>query len=94
MAEQRSKPWLPFDYELHLPKGVAIQAMAEGRATEQQQILAMKTIVEDICGYYNLSFSPDSDRDTTFAEGKRYVAAQIVKLTRVNYNEVKEKRDG
>ncbi len=96
MSQQRkTKPYLPFDYEgkaagsgSNLPKAVAIQAVAEGRATEHQQQVALKTIVEDICGYYDLSYDPDSDRDTAFAEGKRHVAAQIVKLTRLNYNEV------
>lgn len=93
---QSSKPWLPFKYleEKNLPKAVAIQAVAEGRANEQQQMLALRCIVEELCGYYELSFSPDSERETAFAEGKRFVGAQIVKLTRLNYNELVEQRNG
>ncbi len=31
-------------------------------------------------GTYDLSFSPLSERETSFAEGKRWVGLQIVKL--------------
>lgn len=86
----------PFDYggkskkngSSNLPKAVAIQALAEGRATEHQQQVALKCIVEDICGYYDISFQSD-ERMTSFAEGKRFVGAQVVKLTRINYNEIR-----
>ena len=32
------------------------------------------------CGTYDLSFSPVSERETSFAEGKRWIGLQIVKL--------------
>jgi len=81
--------WLPWEWQSDLPGAVAIQAVAAGEATEDQQKLAITTIVEKICDTYDLSYSPDSERDTAFAEGKRFVGLQIAKLTKLNYSNVK-----
>ena len=101
MTARRSQPWEPFDYTgrsprdgtPNLPKAVAIQALAEGTASEHQQRLALTCIVEDLCQYHDLSYSPDSTHDTAFAEGKRWVGASIAKLTRLNYSELKRRSD-
>lgn len=91
-----AEPWAPFDIRgnsrfdgsKNLPKAVAIQALAQGTATEYQQQLALKCIVEDICCVNDLSFDPGNPRYTDFAEGKRFVGLEIAKLTNINYNEV------
>jgi len=44
----------------------------------------MSFIVNQICGTYDLSYRPDSDRDTAFAEGKRMVGLQLVKFSKIN----------
>jgi hypothetical protein len=85
-------PWLPWQWEDNLPGAVAIQAVAAGQADEAQQKLALTTIVEMICQTYDLSYSPDSERDSAFAEGKRFVGLQIAKLTKLNYSNVKRDR--
>ena len=78
----REEPWKPCEWEQ--PDAAAVQAVAYGRATEDQQRRAIKFIVENLCGTFDLSFRPSSDRDTAFAEGKRFVGLQIVKFTNLN----------
>jgi hypothetical protein len=87
-------PWLPWQWEDDLPGAVAIQAVALGTADEDQQKRAIQTIVEGLCQTYELSFSPDSERDSAFAEGKRFVGLQIAKLTKLNYTKVKRTDNG
>ena len=73
-------PWLPAEYVL--ADAAAIQALARGDATPDQQRRALAWIVQ-CSGYYDLSYRPNEDgnRDTAFAEGKRSVGAQVVKLS-------------
>lgn len=61
-----------------------MQAVMAGRASEEQQRRAMTFIVHQICGTYDLSYRPTSDRDTAFAEGKRFVGLQCVKFANLN----------
>ena len=75
-------PWKPADYEL--PDIAAVQAMALGQATPDQQQRALKWIVETVAGTYEQPYSPTSARDTDFALGKRHVGLQVVKATKLN----------
>lgn len=77
-------PWKPPKYSIE--DIGAIQALQAGTAMPHQQQNALKLIVETIAGYYEISFRPgvDGDRIAAFAEGKRYVGQQIVKLTRLD----------
>lgn len=63
----------------------AFQNMAKGIANEGQQQLVMDYIIYDLCGYYDISFRPGDDgrRETDFSEGKRWVGAKIVLLTKL-----------
>lgn len=87
-------PWLPWRWEDDVAGARSIQAVAEGVADEVQQRLAIKTIVEQLCATYDLSYSPDSERDSAFAEGKRFVGLQVAKLTKLNYTNVKREQNG
>jgi hypothetical protein len=71
-------PWKPAVYakEDH----AAVKAVANGIASEEQQKRAARWIINTLCETYGMSYRPQSDRDTTFAEGKRHVGLQIVKL--------------
>lgn len=69
--------WLPTKWEP--ADAMAIKALAGGRADEFQQKRALDFIIK-LSGYYDLSFSPLSERETCFAEGKRFVGSQVVKL--------------
>lgn len=75
----RPPAWEPAD-------AAAIQALLRGDATSDQQLRAIKYIVNDIAGTYDLSYRSGEDgrRDTDFAEGKRHVGLQIVKLSKLN----------
>ena len=85
----KSGPWAPTPYGK--PEVAAIQALANGNATPEMQRHALKWIIEIAAGYYDLSFRPGEDgrRETDFAEGKRYVGAQIVKMTKLSLAKMK-----
>ncbi|MCK1479320.1 hypothetical protein IVB27_32420 [Bradyrhizobium sp. 197] len=75
------QPWHPAAYDE--ADVYAIKALVAGKANEGQQQRAIGWIINTLCGTYDLSFRPDSDRDTVFAEGKRHVGMQIIKLTKL-----------
>lgn len=77
-----SAPWLPAPYEI--ADAAAVQALLRGDATPDQQRRAVEWVIA-CSGYYDLSFRPGDggDRETAFAEGKRFVGAQVVKLSRL-----------
>lgn len=79
-------PWEPAD-------AAAIQACAMGLASVEQQKRAIQFIVKNICGTYDLSFRPggEGDRDTAFAEGKRFVGLQIFKFISLNVSALRGK---
>lgn len=76
-------PWKPHPYEL--ADASAVQALAVGQADAEQQRRALAWIVE-CSGTYDMSYrpGPGGERDTAFAEGKRSVGLQIVKLSKLN----------
>lgn len=77
----RGAAWGPPNYEL--ADAVAINAVAKGEATPDQQVRAMKWIIEQGCQTYGLSYRPDGmggDRDTAFAEGRRFVGTELRKF--------------
>lgn len=68
----------------------AIQALARGEATEAQQLQAFKCIVEEICGTYEMTFDPESERKTAFNEGSRHVGRVLVGIVKMNLGKLKE----
>ena len=70
--------WHPAPYEDY--DTLAIKALAAGNASEPQQKRALDWIINTLCGTYDLSYRPGEtgDRDTAFAEGKRFVGMQLV----------------
>lgn len=77
-VKPKHQPWMPTTYENK--HAHAVRALALGKASEDQQKLVLKHIIETVCCTYDMSYRPDSDRDTAFAEGKRYVGNHLVKL--------------
>lgn len=71
----------------------AFQALINGTAQPHQQTRAMKFLIQDICGLNDLSYRPGDPTGTAFAEGKRFVALQIQKLTILN-TDAFTKKDG
>lgn len=88
-AAADNAPWLPAAYEL--ADAAAIQALVRGDATADQQRRAVAWLV-NCSGYYDLSFRPGDggDRETAFAEGKRFVGAQMVKLSKLALSKLRD----
>ena len=76
-------PWNPLDYDEDVV--FAFRQFAEGKANEGQQQTVLRWL-QYACGvgeYADLSFRPggqDGERLTTFAEGRRFVGLQMLKL--------------
>jgi hypothetical protein len=76
----RDPAWKPVDYT-HADV-MALKALARGEATPDQQRSAVAWMIGS-AGTYDLSFRSDvdgGDRETAFAEGKRFMGLQLVKL--------------
>lgn len=80
------KPWEPYAFEP--ADASAVQAMARGEASADQQQRFLNLLINGLCATYDLSFRPEGDRDTVFAEGKRHVGLQLVKLSRISVTEL------
>jgi hypothetical protein len=75
-------PWKPFEYD---PEDAgAIRAFFRGEAEKHQQLRVIE-ILKTISGAYDLSYrpGPEGQRDTDFAEGKRFVWLQFLKATKL-----------
>lgn len=57
----------------------ALRACANGAADRDQQIRAIRWIIEQGAAAYQLSYRP-TDRDTAFAEGRRAVGLRLVAI--------------
>lgn len=84
-----AEPWKPPAYED--ADAHAVKALRDGSATPDQQKRALAYIVNVLAGTYDMSYRPLSDRDTAFAEGKRFVGTQIVKFLNVDFRLIKQK---
>lgn len=83
-------PWRPPSYED--PDVVALQALARGNANLEQQKRALTWIIEQAAGTYGMSYRPggsEGDRDTVFAEGRRFVGNQIVKMLKLKIGQLR-----
>lgn len=69
---------------------VAFQALAAGVANEGQQKECLRFIVYEIANTYDMTFVPESDRLSAFAEGRRMVGNQIIKLINVKIGLLKD----
>jgi len=83
------EPWKPSAWEL--PDAAAIQALQRGDATPEQQRHALTFIVNTLAATYDCSFrtGDDGDRVSAFAEGKRWVGLQVVKLANLSLGKFK-----
>lgn len=66
-----------------LPDASALQALARGEATPEQQQRALNWIIHNACGTYDLDYRPDP-RDHAAVSGRRFVGLEIVKLIKLN----------
>ncbi len=81
MPSDKRDPWLTIEFKPADSNAVA--ALSRGAATPEQQIRAMEFIVETICMRGGMSFrpgGPEGDRNTAFAEGRRFVGNTIHRM--------------
>ena len=76
-----NSPAVPAEYAL--ADATAIQAMATGSADPDQQVRALKWIVEQASGMYQFHYYERSE-DTAFALGRAFVGQQVAKMTKLN----------
>lgn len=75
------QPWHPPTYDE--ADVLAVQAVAQGVGSKDQQQRAVRWIVERACGTYQETYFADSERNAAYAQGKRGVGLNIVTL--INY---------
>lgn len=86
-------PWIPQAWQL--ADATAVQALLGGTGDAEQQQRVLRFIIENLCGTYDVSYRPGEDgrRDTDFAEGKRWVGLQLIKLSRLSVGELRRLED-
>lgn len=67
-----------------LPIITAAQAMERGEATPEQQKLFLQWLIHEAAMTYGMTFQVEGDRETAFAEGRRHVGREVVKLLKLN----------
>ncbi len=87
-TKKQIPPHFRCDYDI--PTAAAIQALIRGEAEPHQQRDAMNWLINQACGTYNTSFSELGDRETSFAEGRRFVGTQVVKLSKLSLNALRK----
>ena len=90
-AKKPIPPFLRCDYDL--PVVSAVQALSRGEATPEQQRAALNWIVNQAAATYGQSFQLEGDRETAFAEGRRFVGLTLVKLTKLSLNALRKAQD-
>lgn len=78
---RKQKPGDPLIVPFDKHDVYAIQALRDGKANEGQQKRALDLIIRNLAGTYDQSFrpgGPEADRDTVFAEGRRFVGLKLV----------------
>jgi hypothetical protein len=70
-------------------KILALQAVYHGTANEGQQIMAISFIIDEFCGRGANQYYP-SERDTTFALGKKFVGDLIAGALNAKTGKIQE----
>ena len=86
----KTSPLFPAEYK---KKDVlAIQALLNGVANEEQQAHALSYIINELCKTYDMPYRPGEDgaRESDFAMGKMHVGQQLVKMTKLKVANIKD----
>lgn len=87
---QQPEPWKPCDWAPE--DAYALRALQAGSATPGQQQRALKWLIENAAGTYDMPYRPNSARDTDFACGMQHVGKQIVKLLNLSITAITAKQ--
>lgn len=77
----RKRAWAPAPYDY--ADVIAFKALAEGKADAAQQRRALDWLIWKAAGAYDETYYPTEqggERDSAFAQGRRFVGLQVVKL--------------
>jgi len=85
--KQSQKPWSNLE-DLTTSEGKeafasvchAVRMLSAGEADAHHQTKVFDFIVNDLCDSYGMSYRPDNHSATDFAEGKRWVGMQLVRI--------------
>ena len=88
----KKDPWMPASYDEDVV--YAVSAFAKGKANEVQQRLVWEWVMY-VSGVDDISYRPgvSGERDTSFAEGKKFVGTQIRKMLHPAVQPKSEKKD-
>jgi hypothetical protein len=81
-TEIRHQPWHPPKFDRS--DAMAMKAVATGTANESQQKQAIEYIVGTLAITYDETYWADSERNSAFAQGRRFVGLQIVKMVNLS----------
>lgn len=89
MAKKNITAITPPRYEL--ADVSALKHLAAGTADQHQQQRALKWIIDLACQTYQPSYRNglDGDRETAFAEGRRFVGLMIVEKLKLDLNDLR-----
>ena len=80
-ATREPPPYLPASYEL--ADASALQALARGEATPEQQKRALAWVMGKAAAVGEFEYRTDA-RDHAFASGRRFVGLQVQKMIALN----------
>lgn len=69
-----------FPAPVDLADAYAIAALQSGTASDEQQKRALRWIIYAAARTYDVSYRPGSERETCFAEGRRFVGLEIIRV--------------
>lgn len=72
----------------------AFQALQRGDASPAAQKRALDWLIQRAAATYDMSFHPENDRLTAFAEGRRFVGNQVLKMLLLDTNKLKATNNG
>lgn len=87
-TKKPTPPYLRCDWDV--PVVSAVQALQAGTATPEQQKSALNWLIHHAAATYGQSYQEAGDRETVFAEGRRFVGLQIVKLLHLSTNALRK----
>lgn len=82
------RPFHPPKYDKQVV--IAFQMVHEGKGSPGQQQMVIDYVINEICRTYDMSYFPDNQRDTDFAEGKRFVGNEVIKLLKLKVGRLEE----
>lgn len=81
--------WRPEQWEK--AEASAIQAIVRGNPNADQCARFIKWLTK-VTMLYDQTYSPLSDRDSNFAEGRRFIGRRFVILSKTNLSKIREDR--